>query len=294
MLSLDETRKVVVVDNFYLGNTENLINHSQDPRLKIVRADASDFSTMSQICEEFKPQVYINFAVVPLPTSLTYPNWSVKINIELALVACELARLGKIQRYLHISSSEVYGTARFVPMNESHPIDSETPYAAAKASADQVILSYMKTFGIEALILRPFNNYGPRQNSLEYAGVIPIFIKKMLKSEDCVIFGNGLQTRDFIYVEETAQYILACMQLEHCWNKGPINICSGLETSILDIFYRLQEILKSKSQLIFAPSRPGDVLRHCGDSSLLVELTALSVPKKLSIKGLENTIAFYS
>jgi UDP-glucose 4-epimerase len=294
LLSLNETKKVVVIDNFYLGNFKNLNNLKNDPRIEIVRADASNLPTMLDICENYKPQIYINFAVVPLPTSLQHPAWTVKTNIDLAITACELTRMEKVSKYVQISTSEIYGTAKYVPMDENHPINSETPYAASKAAADQITLSYMNTFGIKASILRPFNNYGPRQNQLEYAGVIPRFIQNMLGQKDCVVYGDGFQTRDFIYVEDTVKYIMACISSEKCWDYGPINICSGEEISIVEIFNTLKKIMNSKSSIIFSPSRAGDVLRHCGGSELLVKLTGLKPPKGMNTAGLEKTIASYT
>jgi UDP-glucose 4-epimerase len=249
---------------------------------------------MLDICENYKPQIYINFAVVPLPTSLQHPAWTVKTNIDLAITACELTRMERVSKYVQISTSEIYGTAKYVPMDENHPINSETPYAASKAAADQITLSYMNTFGIKASILRPFNNYGPRQNQLEYAGVIPRFIQNMLGQKDCVVYGDGFQTRDFIYVEDTVKYIMACISSEKCWDYGPINICSGEEISIVEIFNTLKKIMNSKSSIIFSPSRAGDVLRHCGGSELLVKLTGLKPPKGMNTAGLEKTIASYT
>jgi UDP-glucose 4-epimerase len=293
LLSLDATVKVVVVDNYYLGNVQNTLTFRSNPRVEIIRTDASDLSAMLTICEVYKPEFYFNFAVVPLPTSLEFPYWSSNMNFNLALTGCELARMDRVQKYVQISSSEVYGTARYVPMNETHPLNPETPYAASKAAADQITSSYVNTFGISAAILRPFNNYGPRQNHLDFAGVIPTFIENMLGDNDCQISGDGTQTRDFIYVEDTCRLILECLSNEKVWSAGPVNICSGREVSILEVFNALKLIISSRSDLKFSPPRMADVHRHCGDPKLMLELTGLNPPEGLNLEGLTETVNSY-
>jgi UDP-glucose 4-epimerase len=276
-----------------LGSEANISEAMLDPRVVLIRADAADLPTMKTICDEQPHDVYFNFATIPLPTSLIFPSWAIKVNLNLAITGCELARLNIIKRYIQISTSEVYGTATEDLMRENHPLNVETPYAASKAAADQVVLSYKRTYGIQAMLLRPFNNYGPRQNSKSYAGVIPIFINKMLQSEPCEIFGNGKQTRDFIFVKDTVKYLLSCAQTEVCWDVGPINICSGSEVSILEVFNTLKSITSSQSNLIFSPPRIGDVYRHCGDPKLMFQLTGLNPPAGLNLEGLTKTIDSY-
>jgi UDP-glucose 4-epimerase len=293
LLSLNTTEKITVVDNFYLGSEANLSGALLDPRLVLIRADATDLPTMKSICDQHSPDVYFNFATVPLPTSLVFPSWAMKVNFDLAITGCELARLNIIERYVQISSSEVYGTATEEQMTEHHPLNVETPYAASKAAADQVVLSYRRTYGIQALLLRPFNNYGPRQNSKTYAGVIPIFISKMLRNESCEIFGNGNQTRDFIFVSDTVKYILNCAQKKVCWDAGPINIASGQETSILELFRLLSIVLDYRKEPVFLPPRIGDVLRHCGSTQCLLSLTGLPAPRKIDLEGLKETCQSY-
>ncbi len=293
LLSFNTTKKITVVDNFYLGSEANLSKALLDPRVVLIRADAADLPTMKTICDENPHDVYFNFATIPLPTSLIFPSWAMKVNFDLAITGCELTRLNIVKRYVQISSSEVYGTATEDLMTENHPLNVETPYAASKAAADQVVHSYKRTYGIKAMLLRPFNNYGPRQNSKTYAGVIPIFINRMLKSEPCEIFGTGNQTRDFVFVKDTVKYLLSCAQSEICWEAGPINICSGSEVSILEIFNTLKYMTSSKSNLNFSPPRLGDVYRHCGDPKLMFQLTGLNPPAGLNFEGLTETINSY-
>jgi UDP-glucose 4-epimerase len=161
----EDPKKIVIVDNFFLGKKANLneaVKHY--PELKVYNQDASDYIEMAKIMKNESIDVVFNLAVIPLPTSLTKPRWTFEQNINIALSTCELARNGFFNTLIHFSSSEAYGTCEYAPMDESHPLNSATPYAASKASSDQLIFSYCNTFGIDAAIIRPFNNYGPRQN----------------------------------------------------------------------------------------------------------------------------------
>ena len=157
----------------------------------------------------------------------------------------------------------------------------------------RITVSYIKTFGIRAAILRPFNNYGPRQNNLEFAGVIPTFIENMLEDRDCLVSGDGRQTRDFVYVEDTCRIILECLKNEKVWSAGSINICSGSEVSILELFNTLKSITSSQSSLKYSPPRIGDVNRHCGDPKLMMQLTGSNPPAGINLEGLIKTVNSY-
>ena len=190
----DDPANLVVVDNFFLGNEDNLADARRAyPDLKLFRLDASDLAAMHQLVASQKIEVAFDLAVIPLPTSLSYPAWTIETNVGIATTLCELARWGNLQTLVHCSSSEAYGSATIVPMDESHPLLPSTPYAASKVSADHVVLSYILTFGIDAVVVRPFNNFGPRQNPGTYAGIIPIIINRVRKGEPVMIHGDGEQ-----------------------------------------------------------------------------------------------------
>src|SRR5262245_2937413 len=183
---------LVVIDNLFLGKEENLCQARQAfPSLRFYRQDVSDYQAMKQILGAEEVEVLFNLAVIPLPTSLEHPRWTVDNNLATITTVCELLREGYYRTLIHFSSSEAYGSARYVPMDESHPHHPSTPYAASKSAGDHVALSYHKTFGIDLSILRPFNNFGPRQNEGAYAGVIPIVIDRVLQGKPLTIYGDG-------------------------------------------------------------------------------------------------------
>jgi UDP-glucose 4-epimerase len=289
----EEPAQLVVVDNFFLGHEDNLAAaRAAFPALKLCRLDASDLAAMHQLVQAESTEVVFDLAVIPLPTSLQYPVWTVQTNVGIATTFCELARWGCIKTLIHCSSSEAYGTAQYVPMDESHPQMAITPYAASKSAADQVVLSYWRTFGIDAAIVRPFNNYGPRQNPGTYAGIIPIVIQKVRRGEPIEIHGDGEQTRDFIFVRDTADALVRVYERESTRGKV-INIATGHEISVNDLVDRLLDVMgvRDYPRVRTAP-RPGDVKRHCGDISLARSLIGFD-PPVITDSYLQETVDWY-
>jgi UDP-glucose 4-epimerase len=246
---------------------------------------------MAKIMKNESIEVVFNLAVIPLPTSLTKPRWTFEQNINITLSTCELARNGFFDTLIHFSSSEAYGTCEYAPMDENHPLNSTTPYAASKASSDQLIFSYCKTFGIDAAIIRPFNNYGPRQNEGNYAGVIPLTIKRILNGEPPVIYGDGKQTRDYLYVTDTANAAVDIYGNKNTRGKV-LNIASGKEISIETLIKMIAECLEYNKPISYEQSRPGDVRRHVADICLAEELIDFK-PEIGFEEGLKLTIEWY-
>jgi UDP-glucose 4-epimerase len=236
--------------------------------------------------------VVFDLAVVPLPTSLEYPSWTVMTNVGIATTFCEIMRTGMAGRLIHCSSSEAYGSARYVPMDEEHPHDAITPYAASKSAADRIIESYIRTFGIDATIVRPFNNFGPRQNIGSYAGIIPIVVRRVMEGLPIEIHGDGDQTRDFLYVDETADLIVQVAETEAC--RGQIlNVASGRETSVNELVSRLLNVMGVPNHpVVHTPERAGDVRRHCADISVAREVLGYE-PRALSDADLSATVEWY-
>ncbi len=284
--------KLAVVDNLFLGREANLDQaRASFPSLAFYPLDASHTRAMSHLLHRERIEVVFNLAVIPLPTSLERPRWTVETNVRLATVLCELLRKGYYETLIHFSSSEAYGSAQYVPMDESHPCVPSTPYAASKAAADQVVLSYRATFGTDAAILRPFNNFGPRQNDSAYAGVIPIMIRRALRGEPVVIYGDGEQTRDYVFVHETTEAAVRVYG-EPATRGRVVNIASGHEISINELANAILGILKLDVPIIHGAPRRGDVRRHCGGIALAKELLRLE-PHAAWHDGLVETVKWY-
>jgi len=285
---------LVVVDNFYLGEDKirNLsVAKNSFPSLKVYTQDATKMRSMKQILESESIEVVFNLAAICLPASLVKPKWVHDTNITITSTFCELLRKSCFDTIIHFSSSEAYGDAKQVPMDESHPLEPYTPYGASKIASDHLVLSYYKTFGIDASIIRPFNSYGPRQNEGTYAGVIPLTIKRILRGDSPVIYGDGLQTRDYTYVTDTAEAAVKVYCTETTRGKV-LNIASGKETSIKNLVSKIAELMNCKKPIIYEKPRPGDVRRFIGSNCLAKELINYE-PKVSFDEGLKRTIDWY-
>ena len=288
----ERPRALSVIDNMYLGRPENLADaRALFPELQLHTQDASDYDAVGAIVAGDQVDVVFNLAIVPLPASLINPRWTVDHNVALASVPCELQRQGFFETLIHFSSSEAYGSARYVPMDEGHPSIPSTPYAASKLAGDYVVLSYRETYNTDVAILRPFNNFGPRQNAGAYAGIIPIVVRRALRGEPIVIYGDGEQTRDFVFVRDTAD--AAVRMYEEPSTRGRIvNVASGREVTMNRLVRELLAALDCDAEIIHAESRPGDVRRHCGAIGLAQELIGFEPRTELDA-GLRETVAWY-
>jgi len=290
----EKPENLVVVDNFYLGEDKirNLSKaKSKFPSLKVYREDAAKMRSMKQIFKNEGIEVVFNLAAICLPASLVKPKWAHDANVTITSTFCELLRKDCFKTLIHFSSSEAYGEAKQVPMDESHPLKPSTPYGASKIASDHLVLSYIKTFGVDASIIRPFNTYGPRQHEGTYAGVIPLTIRRILGGESPVIYGDGLQTRDYTYVTDTADAAVKVYYAKSTRGKV-LNIASGKEMSIKNLVSKIAEIMNCKKPIIYDKPRPGDVRRFIGSNALARKLIDYE-PKVNFEEGLRRTVEWY-
>jgi UDP-glucose 4-epimerase len=288
----EQPARLTVVDNLFLGREENLSTaRGRFDGLRFVEQDATDLEAMDTILGEVEAEVVFNLAVVPLPASLERPRWSVMQNIALATVPCELLRHGRFGTLVHFSSSEAYGSAAYVPMDERHPAVPSTPYAASKLAGDQVVLSYWHTFGLDATIIRPFNNFGPRQNAGSYAGIIPIVVDRATRGEPIEIHGDGDQTRDFVFVRDTADAAIR-VHATPATRGRILNVASGREVSVNELVRLMLELIGSDPGVEHVAPRPGDVRRHLASIELARELIGYQ-PRTSLRDGLAETVAWY-
>lgn len=284
--------KVVVVDNMHLGTLENLYSAMQTKKAIVYREDARYFSALDNIIDREKTEVIFNLAVKCLPYGFVDPEGSFMTGVEIAQNLANLLRKRKYQRLIHFSSSEAYGTAKRVPMSESHPLDPTTPYGAGKAAADLLLQSYYKLFNVELSIIRPFNLYGPRQNMEAYAAVIPVTINRILHSKKPIVEGDGLQTRDFTYVEDAAEAAIKLMSCESAIG-NVVNIGQNREYSIHEVVSTIcNELNYPQDQIEYAKARPCDVRRLFADVSLAKDLIGYA-PHVSFGEGIKLTVKWF-
>ncbi|HEB74644.1 MAG TPA: NAD-dependent epimerase/dehydratase family protein, partial [Candidatus Desulfofervidus auxilii] len=207
-------------------------------------------------------------------------------SVASAVVRCK----DNLEVFVHISTSEVYGTAVEVPMSEMHPLNPTTPYASAKCAADRLVYSYIITYEIPGIILRPFNNYGPRQH-LEK--VIPRFIVRALKNKPLIIHGTGENTRDWTFVTDCCEAIDGVINAPKEKVIGQIfNIGTGKEVSIKEIAQFVKKFTDSSSPIQHISDRPGQVKRHISNNQKIQNVINWQ-PCISFEEGLKKTIEWY-
>jgi UDP-glucose 4-epimerase len=289
----ENPKKIIVVDNLHLGKQSNLSKaKSEFTSLDFYKLDVSLYEEIYKIFDKEKIDMVFSLAVTPLPECLEKPQETFLKNIQMVSSLCELQRRNKFSTLIHFSSSETYGTAIYKPMDEDHPLMGTTTYAASKSACDLLIFSYYKMFGIDYSIIRPFNNYGPRQNYGLYSAIIPSMLKKIYNNEPLEIYGNGTQTRDFIYVNDTVEASVLISKNEKTRSKV-INVGSGKEIQIKFLVNMLCDLTSyDKKNIKYVGKRVADVNSHISDISLCKETIGFE-PKISLQEGIEKTINWY-
>jgi UDP-glucose 4-epimerase len=285
-------RRVVVVDNVFLGKRENLADAEATGRpLVIVNEDAADPVAMRELIERHEVRDVFDLATKALEYSFENPRGAFQVNTDIALTLAELLRKGHYERLVHTSSSEAFGTAVVRPMDEDHPRNPTTTYAAGKAAADLALQAYQRSWDLDIRIVRPFNNYGPRQNWGSFAGVIPRTIDRLARGLPPVMHGDGTQGRDFVYVEDVAETLVRVSECDAA--RGlELNVASGVETPIAELLSTLAEVWGWEGGIERAPRRTSDVDHHVGDAGRLATVLGWRPPTPLR-EGLARTVAWY-
>ena len=256
----------------------------------------TEYREMEEFFTNHKVDVVFDLATIALPASLTHPYKVVNDITKMALNLCELQRLGYFSKLVHISSSEAYGNAQrgnfsgTIPMDETHQLHPRTPYAAGKAAGDLICLAYFTTFNSDIIIPRSYNAYGPYQ-PLHWGAVVPKTINKILTGEKPIIYSDGTQTRDFVFIKDAAKAIVEVGKLD---KKGiVVNIGTGIESPVNEVVKLICKLMDYKGEIDYREQRAADVSRHRADSSLLYELTGYKPSTKLE-DGLKETIKYYA
>lgn len=259
---------ITVLDDFSSGNEANL---PDDPRVRLVRGDAADHDSVADAMDGCTHVVHLA-AIASVERSMNDPIGTHRSNLVATLQVLERCRAVGIQRVVYASSAAVYGNAQTPPVLESGPLAPSTPYAIDKLAGESYLRFYEHAHGVPSISLRFFNVYGPRQVSdSPYSGVISLFMRRAADGAPVTIHGDGLQTRDFVYVGDVAATIVACIELEGTPSSTVMNLGSGTPTNLLELLDAIEDVCGSRVERTFAPSRPGDVRHSVADVARLNE-----------------------
>jgi dTDP-glucose 4,6-dehydratase len=287
------SHEVVSLDALtYAGNIANLADMIDHARLSFVHGDIRDPGLVEDVVAEV--DVIVNAAAESHVEKSIAEGASefVTTNVEGTQILLDAVRQTPVERFILISSSEVYGTALADPMDEEHPLNPRSPYAATKAGADRLAYSYHVTYGLPVVIVRPFNNYGPYQHPEK---VIPRFITQALLDEPLTVHGDGRASRDWLYVDDDAEAIEAVIEAEIDEIAGQVvNVATGVDVSVGEIAdLVLRGLGRPESRRVHIDDRPGQVDRHIGSTAKAAELLGWRARTAFE-QGLERTIAWYA
>jgi len=260
-------------------------------QVQVATGDIRDPHFCLALCKDIEVIFHLA-ALIPIPYSYRAPDSYVDTNVRGTLNICQAARANKVRRLVHTSTSEVYGTAQYIPMDEKHPLNAQSPYSATKIGADAIAISFHHAFQLPVVVARPFNAYGPRQSA---RAVIPTIISQLAAGRREVMLGNLAATRDFTFVRDTCAGMAAVGRMEG--GEGEVfHIGSGNEIAVGDLFSRIARMMDIEARAITDPARVrpagSEVGRLCCDGTKLKQAAGFAPVTPLDA-GLALTIEWF-
>jgi UDP-glucose 4-epimerase len=286
-----EGHTVLCLDNFINGNLMNIRHLLSSRNFKLINGDIRDFDLLEKITRDVEAVFHLA-AQIHVDRSIIEPRMTYETNVLGTQNILEVARMYDVDKIIYASTSEVYGSAQYSPMDEKHPLSAPHPYGASKIAADRMCHAYIQTYGMNVCIMRPFNIYGPRQKDSGYGGAISLFTKRALSNMPPIIYGDGEQTRDYTYVED----VVTAYDLILNYRKAliePINFGTGKEIKIIDLANMIIKLSNKEGIIkpVHIEDRPGEVRRLIADIS---RAKAIGWQPKYGIKeGLQKFIDWY-
>lgn len=252
---------VTVIDNLSTGREANFSGHLAGRKIRFLRGDVLDRDVVDEAISRDVDVIFHLAAITSVPFSVEYPRITHEVNVDGTRSILEAGLRTGVERFIFVSSCAVYGEPEYLPIDEGHPLKPMSPYAESKLEAEEVCTEYHEAYGLEVTILRPFNVYGPRQRNDQYSGVIAKFIERLREGKSPVIYGDGLQTRDFIHIADTVRAIMLASKTSDA-EGGVFNVATGIPTSINELAQLLIDISRSRNiEPKNAAAREGDI-RH--------------------------------
>ncbi len=291
-LLLSRGIKVRALCQYNSFNSWGWLDNVRHPGLEIVCGDVRDAAFCRHISRDVDTVFHLA-ALIAIPYSYVAPESYVDTNVTGTLNMCQAARDMGVERLIVTSTSEVYGTAQYVPIDEKHPRQPQSPYSATKIGADAIAKSFFNAFGLPVVIARPFNTYGPRQSA---RAIIPTIISQIAAGNSEIKVGDLTPTRDFNYVADTCRGFLALAEADGIEGEE-INIATGTEISMADTLATIAEVMERKVEFVVDPARirpsASEVFRLCGDNSKITALTDWR-PEVTLREGISSTVKWFT
>ncbi|MDN5319890.1 MAG: UDP-glucose 4-epimerase [Thermococcaceae archaeon] len=280
---LSKENEVIVIDNLYSGKVENV-----PPNVKFIQADIRDYHSIAELISQ-ADYVFHEAALVSVVESVEKPILTEEINVLGTLNILKALSEGH-GKLIFASSAAVYGDNQNLPLKESENPKPLSPYGVTKITGEYYCKVFYELYGIPTVSLRYFNVFGERQGYNQYAGVISIFINRALREEPLIIYGDGKQTRDFIYVKDVVKANILAAESSKA-NGKVFNVARGERTTILELALKIIDATNSSSSIVFDKPRPGDIRHSQADIS---EIRKLGFKPEYSLEdGLSRTIEWY-
>jgi len=287
-----EGHTVICLDNFMSGNLTN-VRHLLDYRnFKLIKGDIRDFDLLEKIMRDVDVVFHLA-AQIHVDRSYIEPKLTYEVNVMGTQNVLEVARMHDAKRVIHASTSEVYGSALHVPIDENHPLNAPHPYGASKIAADRMCYAYIQTYGMNISIMRFFNIFGPRQRDVGYGGVISIFTRRVLNNTPPIIYGTGLQTRDYTYIKDVVNAYDLVLNHDGTITE-PINFGTGKEVSVVELANKIIELCDKTGEIepVYVEPRIGEVKRLIADATKAEDLLGWKPEYSLD-DGLEKFVQWY-
>ena len=288
----EEGHTVICLDNFDGGNLINIRHLLTRKNFKLVNGDIRDFDLLEKIIRGVEVIFHLA-AQIHVDRSIVEPQLTYEVNVLGTHNILEAARIYDVQKVIYASTSEVYGSAQYVPMDEAHPLDAPHPYGASKIAADRMCYAFIHTYNMNISIMRLFNAFGPKQKDSGYGGVISLFVKRVLGGVPPVIYGDGHQTRDYNYIKDVVSAYDSILNYKEQLTE-PINFGTGHEIRIIDLANEVIKLCGKEGQIepVYVEPRPGEVQRLVAKASKAEEILGWR-PRYTFEDGLREFIDWY-
>lgn len=275
--------EVTVIDSLRTGYEKNVAGF----KIKFIRGSVEEKKLVGQAAKNID-YIFHLAAMVSVTESMSNPNLAESINVQGTLNVLESAAKNKVKKVVFASSCAVYGDSPVIPKKEDMLPEPKSPYADTKLSGEHYCQKYENDFGLATVMLRFFNVFGPRQDpKSQYAAAIPIFVSNAVQNKDIVIFGDGEQTRDFVYVKDVVSALLVAQEKA----AGVFNVASGNVITINRLAEKILELTGSRSKIVYQPERSGDIKHSSADISRITKIGFY--PKYTLDTALQETINFF-